>query len=219
MRTHASRILAFSTAMLVVGCQQSGSTSTSENVDQTGGVARGDFLATDFYGLLRRVHANYVPVKSVAELKSRAQLVVLGEIESVEDGRVIGGKPGEVKAMHTAVLKVRVSDSMKGDPEEFVYVEAFRSIPTSINALRAAREEQRLLLFLEKAPAIKERVEVTQAGAGHPEDTILYRLLSPQALIAESSEGTGRQPMTDGTPEWIVPTEKSFGELLEEARD
>jgi hypothetical protein len=69
----------------------------------------------------------YEPAPSPAELAERADVVVMGRIDGVENGESFAGEPQSDPELVTSVIRVRVTQVLSGDEglvhDGFVYVE------------------------------------------------------------------------------------------------
>jgi hypothetical protein len=170
----------------------------------------------DFYGMVRRVHYNFIPFASEPEMRTASDIVVRGRIAKIAKGRVLGAPEGVRGGQHTFVMAFTVGVSLKGSvkPGENVYVEVNRSIPTSIESLQAQMPDHDMTLYLVDMarfpphPNPSKRPKIFDEGAGLPNSTTkLFAINTPLGMVVETSQGLS-QPLIE-RPMWNVASRRA----------
>jgi hypothetical protein len=88
------------------------------------GLASDSQTRTTMFSLLNEgIETAFLEKNSVDDLAEVSDLVVLGRIVDVTDGRTIGAPEGDHRGLHTVVLKVEVDMSLKGGSSQVIFVE------------------------------------------------------------------------------------------------
>jgi hypothetical protein len=141
----------------------------------------------EFVSLFGGYSADYDPAKTPKELADWSDLVVLGRIDRVTDGRVHGEG---VAASPTVVVVVSVSEVKKAalppGSDGKVYAEmesAFRRRGDAYD--RVAPRDVDVLLFLTRAPAATTpgNPPIQNPDGGRPKGQPLWRITTPQGFL------------------------------------
>jgi hypothetical protein len=174
MNTKVTVLAMVTLGLLSAGCSKGPSTVEDDpppNIKNTG---------TDFYGLLRRVNFDHEPARTFSALAERSTLVVRGNMSAIAEGRTLSHPTGNRFGQHTAVIKFKVNEVLKGEPGGEVYIEVFRSFPTGFDELREALPTEDDVTFYLRPIATGRKVY--DSGKGHPPGAQLYWMTNPQAL-------------------------------------
>ena len=163
-----------------------------------------------FSGLLRAVHYDYEPVGSPEELRTLADIVVLGRIVDVTQGRTIHGIGSH------ATLVVDVEEVLAGDAalvfDDLVYVEFVESARATLADFRSRLPEGRLVLFLD------DRTGIESSGpTGRPAETSVFAPFV-QGVVLEAGQGYigGSEDIAPMGPDWTRA--KTFDEFVARLR-
>jgi len=151
--------------------------------------APGDLDA--FVKLFTGYAADYEPARSPQQLAEWSDLVVLGRIHSVTDGRIHGDG---VSRSTTVVVAVDVREVKKGAlpprSENRVYVEMESSYQRPASAYdKVAPRDVDALLFLTPAPAtgVPGGQRIENPDAGRPNGQPLWQVTTPQGFLVGSA--------------------------------
>jgi hypothetical protein len=139
----------------------------------------------DFYALLRRVDLAQKAFESKQQMVAASDVVVTGTVVAVEDGRTLGGQPGDPGALHTLVARVQVVGASKGTVGSYVYVELPRSMANSVDDYRARLPNHTMTLYLVTHQRLGQPKTVGAVGRGLPAGETLYGLTSRQGMSIE----------------------------------
>ena len=172
-----------------------------------------------FFNLLGGTKVDYRPL-STTETVEVSDVIVRGRIISISAGRTLYPNNGFSNPMHSVLIKMRVSSSLKGPyaVSDFIYFEyLLMGIP--INHLNKNKYKEEILVLL-RTPTGDSSVYTTVASNKslmHEVDT-LYRLTSQRTLLIEEQvdiKGKTRisQPLDEMRPLFIA---QSFAQLEKE---
>jgi hypothetical protein len=129
------------------------------------------------------------------ELVDSSPVIVRGVVEAVADGRTIDFASGPSHPIKTAVIRVRVLETIKGSGVDTVHFEYIRGGVTPAQ-LDAANTKRELLLFLKPADSWDPTVhKFDNAGKGVAAGYPLLELRSQQGLIVQADNGL-EEPLT-----------------------
>lgn len=154
-----------------------------------------------FFDSLRQGFGNYDAAHSVEELAERSERIAVGTLAGVRPGhtRVERSDVGP----STAVMELAVSEVLKGEPAERLYVELYVGDVFDAARLPEPLPENRLLVFLVPSESI---------DAGIPDGEVLYWPTTPQGFMVE--DGSGQVDAVD-----LVLAPISFDDLVGRLRD
>jgi hypothetical protein len=158
----------------------------------------GGVEAQQFAAALAPWASDYDPAAGPVDLANRSQVVVLGRIVALREGRSFADGPEQVWS-GTAVMEVAVERVLAGelsDPEHSsIYVELFRDLRLEATALDAmAPKEARVLLYVNEIPDPPTAdpgylpEAVINAGAGRPAGQPLVFPTTPQGFLMETDQ-------------------------------
>lgn len=159
--------------------------------------------------------SNYIPL-ALPEMTDKSALIAVGHLIDVDRGlTIVHETNGEPARSETIVIHFKPDRVLKGN-DATTYLEfAVGPIP-DIESLRSNLPDQALAAFaieIEHTPM--DGVTLENDGAGHPPDTALHRLTTPQGLIQEGS-GSLTQPLEMRGMQLFDDTATSFEEMIAE---
>ena len=164
--------------------------------------------SSDFIDSLRPAFGNYDAARSVSALANRSERIAVGTIAALREGRPLEGEAA------TVVLELEVSEVLKGEPAERLYVELYNGLVFDAPNVPDPLPDDRLLLFL--VPDPKTLISAPDEAvidniAGLPDGEPLYSPTTPQGLMVELPSG-----LVDAV-DLVVPG--SFEALIESLRE
>jgi len=162
------------------GCGDGSTDPTSESTDEPNdGSALFEALDTG---------ANYVPL-SLRQMVATSEVIGLGHMVNVERGMTVVNEAstGQTR-FETIVVWFETSSVLYGENDPF-YLEFSVGPPPDLNVLRANLPDQELAIFGVLATRTEvEGVTYENEGSGHPAETPLHRLTTPQGLLVEGED-------------------------------
>jgi hypothetical protein len=199
MRTRIRRPAAFSCLVLLAAC--TGGQTGDEGPNGPPDASRPTDAGTtdeDFFDSLRPVFGNYDAARSVEELAERSDVIAVGTVGSVREGRPASTGRGE----GTAVLELAVIEVLAGSVAERFHIELYRGFVFDGAWLPDPLPENRLLFFL---------IHATAGDAAVLDGEPLYRPTTPQGMMVEREAGS-----IDTVDLAVAGT---FDELVDRVRD
>lgn len=140
---------------------------------------------------------DYEPHKSPRELAERAELTVVGEVISVDEGRVFGiGPTREAEPVFLNVaITVKVDRVLAGNEalvqKGLVFVEIARTKAISINSLRnATPTKQRVILFLGDYSEGMVTFPVIEKAQSIPDGATVFAPYADGFILEDQTSGT-----------------------------
>lgn len=141
----------------------------------------------------RGLHVDYQVFDSLEEMVSISDAVVIGEIESVRQGRTLGGRRGERGTIDTLLLWTSVTEVVRGElhpsSRNVVEVEVFQPEIGSVEELHDARPEGPMLFILQDTAGQSQPSEVDDSGADHGPGKPIYTIPTLKAAFIEREGG------------------------------
>lgn len=168
-----------------------------------------------FFDRMNLVEDDFRPLE-LEEALEKSATVVTGTIESISDGRVMDFVKGPSHPTYTAVLKVKVSTTLKENPRRgsaaYVYVETVRAPFVKPEELDQIKPTQPVTLFLREAHWRPDVEKYTATGI--PSNEPLYALTTSQGLLISTEDGLYTQPLSQAA---ILPPDVRTFEDVQEA--
>jgi hypothetical protein len=147
---------------------------------------------TAFVGLFAGVAADYVHVRTPAELAAQSDLVVRGRIARIARGRIFGSSATDPVARRSIVVVFSVERTLAGtlpaDSRGRVYVELPASgSPSQADLDRATPTTADAVLYLRPAATASDTA-VVNPSAGRPTGQPLYQPASPQGFVIDAGD-------------------------------
>jgi hypothetical protein len=132
--------------------------------------------------------ANYVPL-SLSQMVTDSEIIGVGHMVNVERGMTIVSETNIGESRHeTIVVRFETSSVLSGENGP-IYLEFHAGPPRDLVELRAALPDQELAVFGVVATRTEvDGVTYENEGSGHPAETTLHRLTTPQGLLVEGEE-------------------------------
>jgi hypothetical protein len=207
------RSMAFWLWLPLVACACTGGQTGDEGPRPRKGAAKqidAGKMDADFIDSLRRNFGNYDPAHSVSELADRSERIAVGTIGAVREGRRFRASDPNVA---TAMVELKVSEVLKGEPATRLYVELYFQAFDAANVPDPLPKD-RILLFLRPAVDRLLNAEDSPTIADIPElpdDETLYTPATPQGLMIETESGS--------VDSFELPVSSTFQELLDSIRE
>ena len=159
-------------------------------------VSLGDLVATTGSG----VDYDYQPVDTPRDLASLSDVVVLGRLADVADGRQIRVSQEADRFLGHSVFKIAVDEVLAGDAsmvvDGFVYVEVMRPLEVRVEDVTYGLPSAgRVVVFGEDRSEAYAETAIDNF-AGRPSDAPILGL-HPQGFVMESADGTEVQSALD----------------------
>jgi len=200
MRTRTPTSAAYACLVMLAACTggQTGDEGPTGRPDASRPTDAGT-SAENFFDSLRQGFGNYDAARSIEELAERSDVIALGTIASVGEGRPASIDRGDLA---TAFVELAVIEVLAGDLSERFYIELYVGHVFDAARLPDPLPENRLLVFL---------IPATASDAAAPEGEPLYTLTTPQGMMVERESGS-----IDTVDLAVAGT---FDELIDRVRD
>lgn len=195
-------------AALVVGaCGRGGPATAADDLPAT--TTTGELVA-----ILRELGAgaDHETHESPGDLAALATLTIVGDVQSVDDGRVFGAGPTreDEPVFLNVALTVRVVQVLGGDEslvrDGRVFVETPRTQAASVESFRLAiPADQRVVLFLDDYSAGPGAFALIEKGASIPDGSTVFAPYADGLLLVDQASGAlvgGFEPLDLMAPAW-----------------
>jgi hypothetical protein len=146
-----------------------------------------------FDSFVRGVNADFMTFGSLREMVEISDVVVIGRIERVGDGRTFGGRRGERGTVDTLILHVRVDEVVRGDLErasrEIAEIEVLRPEVGSVEELHAQKPDEPLLFILQDTADQPQAAQIDDSGADHSEGKRIYTVPTFKGAFIDDERG------------------------------
>lgn len=192
-----------------VGCGSDGASGSSEGV-----TVQRPTLA----GILEWVN----PPRTPKAMAGRADVVVVGETGTPQDGPILGTSREDPGALLTTVVPISVdsveSGSLPAGSDGTIYLQLTTPETPEGDQLKRGMTNRSGIFYLSAVPKNFAEPEITNADAGRPAGQFLHQISAEQGILLVLDGGDvwsvgGAQTLGTDIDDLYPSSEKAFGEL------